>query len=327
MAAYEHTPSLRSAKSQGGHAADKQRIVVFGATGYLGRSLVKELADRKVHSVIGVSRTAGDVAGVTYKECDLMVEDCRKQLLAELFSADNSQSDTLPDVVVYLTASTNWGVVKSESEAHEMRLLNVDVPCEISQLCGVHDVLFIFTSSDAVFNGDPALAPFAATARTQPASAYGESKVEAETKLFQLEERTERNWNIILRLGLLFDLNSKFSKFVVSRLKAVETDGPLRLFTDEFRTPILTEEVCRIVVHFATDRRESAKLLGRPWNLGGPETLSRYDVGLALCEALGFDSISCEECAIRDVIPPHIPRPPCMTLASQVRSLRSSPVI
>jgi dTDP-4-dehydrorhamnose reductase len=64
--------------------------------------------------------------------------------------------------------------------------------------------------------------------------------------------------------------------------RALRDRRPLRLFTDEHRTPIDPESVADAVARLL-ERGGSGR-----FHLGGPERLSRYELGLRVARVFGF---------------------------------------
>ncbi|MBU0754494.1 MAG: sugar nucleotide-binding protein, partial [Planctomycetes bacterium] len=81
-----------------------------------------------------------------------------------------------------------------------------------------------------------------------------------------------------------------------------------RLFFDEIRSPVLAEDVAQAVAELV-DMEDPPSLL----HLGGPEALSRYEIGKNLALAFGYGLDRLESISLSS-IDPVAPRPPDLSL-------------
>ena len=134
-------------------------------------------------------------------------------------------------------------------------------------------------STDLVFDGERA--PYDEGAQTAPTSVYGRSKRTAE------QEVTLRTPNhAIVRTSLLFGpALGERQGFFDRQLDAVRARGPrMALFEDEWRTPLSLRAAAEALVAVALE----ADLRGT-LHVGGPERLSRYEMGARLARSLGAE--------------------------------------
>jgi dTDP-4-dehydrorhamnose reductase len=69
-------------------------------------------------------------------------------------------------------------------------------------------------------------------------------------------------------------------------ISGLRGEREVRLFVDEIRTPILANDIARQIwemVRLGADRRSGV------WNLAGPESVSRYTLGLMAAAAVRID--------------------------------------
>ena len=93
----------------------------------------------------------------------------------------------------------------------------------------------------------------------------------------------------------------------VTQLRQGET---LNLFTDEVRTPLNGEDAAKGI--FLGLNQMSGIL-----HLGGPESLSRYDIGMQLAEALGVSPDQLSQ-ALRQDVSMAAPRPRDLTMSYEL---------
>ena len=117
-------------------------------------------------------------------------------------------------------------------------------------------------------------------AKLIPASLYAETKLVGESKVKEFTDNY-----LILRTALLYGFGLNHSRchfhFIYDELR---NKKPVKLLTDQFRTPISLIDVSRIIADLVEmDLKEETI------NLGGIERVSRYELGEMLCSIAGFD--------------------------------------
>jgi dTDP-4-dehydrorhamnose reductase len=204
-----------------------------------------------------------------------------------------------PDLVIHTAAASNANFCQTHPvETHRV---NVEASGNIAGLCSDHSSDCIFTSTDLVFDGlNP---PYGEEDPVCPVSIYGEQKVMAEEAM-----RKRCPWVMIFRLPLMFgDPGPSAESFVQPMLSALRNGDKLRLFTDEFRTPISGKTASRGLLTVCS------KASGRTVHLGGMERVSRYDFGLMLTDVFRLLADGLEPCSRKDV-PMAAPRPADVSL-------------
>ena len=157
------------------------------------------------------------------------------------------------------------------------RYINETLPTILAELCAEADVPMVHVSSDLVFNGR--YAPYIEEDSASPLSAYGWQKARAEKSVLAANPKA---W--VIRLPLLYGESGPWSRNGLAeqwdRLLAGQT---LQLFCDEYRTPARSRRIARFVLNHLGD-------FSGVMNLGGPERLSRLQMGESLCRITGGDS-------------------------------------
>lgn len=158
-------------------------ILVTGATGFVGRALVKELLARKGYAVRAAVRRDGhgvDGLGESVSIGDLSPETDWAQALAGV------------DIVVHTAARVHIMDDKAINPLTEFCRINVDGTLALARQAAAAGVRrFVFISSVKV-NGEETLPghPFTADAVPAPQDAYGISKRDAELGLQQIAAET-----------------------------------------------------------------------------------------------------------------------------------------
>jgi len=179
-----------------------------------------------------------------------------------------------PDCIVHAAA---WSAIADcERNPAAARRINTDATLELAEAATRLCARFLFFSTDQVFDGRGA--PYADTSPLSPLHVYGRTKADAESGLLQMGDV------IILRPSLVYGRSptGKHSpnEVVVAAARSSDT---LRLFTDEVRSPVGVGFIADAVASLL--QLDFAGIL----NLGGRDRITRYELGLRVCEAFGLD--------------------------------------
>jgi dTDP-4-dehydrorhamnose reductase len=238
-----------------------RKLLVTGASGFLGWMVCHQA--RKDWLVYGTynSHPVG-INDATTLHLDLTDYAGLKQCLKEI----------KPDAVIHTAAASRPDYCQKHPE--ESHAINVDVPADIAGLCADMDIPFVFTSSDLVFDGRHA--PYKEDDPVNPVNLYGEQKALAEREI--LDRYPEA---AVCRMPLMFgDESPAYASFFQTMVDAIKSGGELKLFTDEYRTPVSS----RTAAHGLLIALEKVHGL---IHLGGRERVSRYDFGVMLADVMG----------------------------------------
>ncbi|TVQ07824.1 MAG: SDR family oxidoreductase [Leptolyngbya sp. DLM2.Bin27] len=245
-------------------ASPQPRLLVTGASGFLGWHLCR--AAQAVWQVEGTyhRHSPQSLPGVTLHGIDLGDLDAIAPWL-----------DAIAPAAVIHTAALSQPNRCEQDPAQSYRV-NVEATGVLAEFCARHQIPFVFTSTDQVFDGQSP--PYSEASPPSPINLYGRHKAEAEVLVQTLHPTAA-----ICRLPLLYGPPSPTAEcFLQGFLRNLQAGQPLHLFTDEFRTPAYVEDVAAGLL-LALEKAPG--LL----HLGGPERLSRYDFGLRMAEVFGID--------------------------------------
>ncbi len=258
-----------------------KRLLVTGAGGTLGGYLVRDLAGRGVPFVAW--RGARDV--------DLTDDDA----LTRAFRGAG------PDVVLHAAALARV----SDCHRYPDRAFRVNtaVPARLAERCAAAGARLVQVSTDLVFDGERA--PYREADVLAPQSVYARSKAEAERAVLA------RPGNVVARVSLLFGpaLTGPPS-FFDQQVEALRAGRPITLFQDEWRTPLDLPTAARALVELALADVEGV------FHLGGPQRLSRLEMGRLLARHLGAD-LGLLRAVDRADVPAGEPRPRDTSLVSE----------
>jgi dTDP-4-dehydrorhamnose reductase len=239
-------------------------LLITGAGGQLGSYLLRELVGQKTAVSAWTGSQSGERFGIRLRAIDLTHTDQVAAAFREL----------RPTAVLHAAAVSSVAACWQDPQLSHR--VNVEGTCVLAKLAHEMKARLLLVSTDLVFDGEQP--PYREDALPCPLSVYGQSKREAEREVLAFPEHT------VARVSLLFGPGpgGRLS-FFDQMLRALRDHQPLPLFVDEWRTPLALDTAARALVHLL--RSDVAGLI----HVGGPERLSRYDMGRRLAGHLRVD--------------------------------------
>ncbi|MCU0242267.1 MAG: SDR family oxidoreductase [Vicinamibacteria bacterium] len=239
------------------------RVLITGASGMVGGGLASLLADsfqivaaRPRASVsFGADTFALDLASRAWPQA---IANAHAQAVihcAALASADDCERDP---------------VLAEE--------LNVNVPRHLAALCRAEGQRLIHLSTDLVFDGRQER--YRETDPARPLMVYARTKLAGEQAVLDAYPEAA-----VVRIALVYGRGhgprATASEAIAWSLLA---GRPMRLFRDQYRTPI---DLASLADGF---KRLLASHQCGLFHMGGPERLSRYELGLRVARAFGLST-------------------------------------
>ncbi len=266
-----------------------KKLLVTGASGFLGWHLCRKAREEWMTYGTTFSHHC-KIDGVSILKVDLT----DSSELARLFQMIK------PDAVIHTAAQTDPN--SCETLRSESKRINVDSSIGIARYCADASIPTVFTSTDLVFDG--CHPPYRETDTVCPVNVYGEQKVLAEQGMM-----TSYPEVTICRIPPLFGIPGTAStSFIQPMIHAMREGTELRLFVDEFRTPISVQTAVQGIL---LSLEKATGLI----HLGGAERISRYRFATLLVKLFGFSRAKISPCRQQDVIM-DAPRPPDVSLDS-----------
>jgi len=239
------------------------RVLVTGAGGLLGGRLAMLLSSS--FEVFAARRSAPGPPGLPEVVLDL----------PSLPSLEGALSASRADAVVHSAALADGD--RCEADPALAELANVRACAVLAGQCRRLSVRLIALSTDLVFAGHSTFATEADAA--EPVMTYGRTKLEGEEAVL-----AEAPGSAVVRVALVHGRGHGRRGTASEGVEwALRAGRPLRLFTDQFRTPIDAESVADAIRRLLTSGGS-----GR-YHLGGGERLSRYELGLRVARVRGLD--------------------------------------
>lgn len=266
------------------------RVLLTGATGKLGAYLLRQLRLTGVNVTAWSGSQRVDLFGTTVTPVDLADADA----VATAFRAAR------PGVVLHTAAIAAIGDCHRDPE--RARAVNVGGTRLLAELASEAGARLLFVSTDLSFDGESA--PYREADSPSPLSVYGRTKAEAEAVIRSMPR------GVVVRVSLLFGpaLVGRPS-FFDDQAAALRQGQTVKLFEDEWRTPLGLATAARALA--AVVESDVTGVL----HLGGPERLSRLEMGLRLASHLGADA-RCVTAVKRVDVPAPEPRPRDVSLDS-----------
>ena len=253
-----------------------RRVLVIGATGQLGRELVRALQIwPQPVEVFTASRSDPDPDRRAWLE--------HPETLERVIAA------VRPAHVILAAAATNVAWCEDNAGAsHTINVVGTDAAARAAHRIGAN---LVFLSTDYVFDGEAG--PYAESAATRPINVYGAHKLAAEEAVLE-----QNPGNLVVRTCQVFGDDPRRTNFVmrvVDRLRQGET---VEAAGDLYGTPTYAPDLARILAEFALTSANGV------WHVAGTTFLSRYE--LAHMAAAAF---SCDRGSIVEVSTDHMDDP------------------
>jgi dTDP-4-dehydrorhamnose reductase len=261
-----------------------KKVFITGGSGLLGQYL--NLALSKSSKILTTyNNNSGNCREYLNNKIDIRNEDELSKIFEEF----------QPEIVIHTAAITN-PVPKENQTAKDYFDTNVSATKNIAELCSKHSSKLIYISTDLVYAGYRG-SFLKEDAKLIPASLYAETKLVGESKV---KESTDNY--LILRITLLYGFGLNHSQchfhFIYNELK---NNRQVKLFTDQFRTPISLNDASKVISELATMDIKNETI-----NVGGHERVSRYEMGEILCAVAGFDKNLLQKIRMDDI--PNFPK-------------------
>jgi len=257
----------------------KKKMLITGGSGLLGQYL--NISTNDEFEILTLHRkNTGNCKEFNSASVDIRNED----ELEKVF--ENFQ----PHIVIHTAAITN-PQLKQNQRSKDYFKTNVTATKKIAELSRQINAKLIYISTDLIYAGYRGFF-LKEESKLIPATLYAETKLLGEVKVRETIEN-----HLILRTALLYGIGLNHSRchFHVMN-QNLRNRKPIKLFTDQFRTPISIKDASNIITGIV-----KADLKNETLNLGGLQRLSRYEMGEVLCSIAGYDENLIEKITMDDI--------------------------
>ena len=236
-----------------------KRILITGASGFVGGHLVTQAQQNyEVHALFNKNQI--HISNIHAHQFDLSRVDQIGGLLNEIS----------PDVIIHTAAIANPD--RCEDDPDLATMVNVKATEELANWAEKNRIRFIFTSTDMVFDGKRG--NYNESDLPNPISFYSNTKVKAEQAI------TSNNSNyVIARVALVYGIGiTRHTSFFETMLEKLRNGDAITLFYDQYRSPILVNNLAEALLDLAENNFVGAL------QLGGSERISRWEFGVKACQ-------------------------------------------
>ena len=242
------------------------RVLIVGASGFIGRYLVERLSwDPGLELFCSFrSRPTGNDRNHWYQ-----LELTDPVALEKLFGVIQ------PEVVLHLAALADVGTAEREPE--RAAAVNVAATAAIARLSEEYGARLMFVSTEYVFDGQRG--PYREADAPNPITQYGRTKRDAEREVAILASR----WSI-LRTSIVYGWPASGGRnFVPGLIDRLQTGETYSGSTQVMRSPVYVEHLVEGLARLARVHHPGIfHVAGRDW-------VSMYDFAVAVAHEFGLD--------------------------------------
>ncbi len=256
---------------------EPRRVLITGASGYLGRQVAR-LAASRFETFAGFGRRPEKIVSGKPLKLDLLEPE----------SAGASLRRVRPDVVIH-TAAINPG-----GPEELMPAVNVDSARYLASTAAEIGSHWIHVSTDVVHDG--LRAPYDDSAAASPTSVYGRTKAAGEQAVLAVHPNVG-----IVRTSLIYGLH-EIDHGTDSFAERLRCGEQVRLFSDVLRQPVWVETLAEALLEL-TAKRWSGFL-----NVAGSQVLSREQFGRRMLDWWQIEGRESVTAVKAEEIAPQVPR-------------------
>lgn len=269
-----------------------KRILITGGAGLLGWNLAIGLRDEH-ECVATVYRSP--VASCTCRangQPPIRTVTCDIQSKEDVVRLCQSLS---PDVIIHTAALSSPDLCDKEKNlAYQTNVIGTKNLVEAVK--PLRRTRFIFISTDLVFDGEKG--SYTEDDAPNPRNYYAQTKLEGEQLVQSLGNRA-----VIARVALMYGNPSPAHHSFLGWLEEGLRSDKVRLFTDEYRTPILVDDIIEALRRLLGSKDRGSREVDYcgVLHLGGGKRLSRYEFGTIYAQVFGYSHATIQAVSLSEV--------------------------
>lgn len=267
-----------------------EKILVTGANGLLGQTILKQLS-KKNYTVVATGRGPDRIdEGVKGKYLYSPVEITDGPAIEKLIM------EQAPDIIVHAAAMTQ--VDQCELNKQDCYNINVTATRFIIDAAKAIKARLIFVSTDFVFDGSSG--PYCETDDPAPVNYYGSTKMVAEKAVME----SGLEWAIARTILVYGEAPTSGRTNIISFVKQnLEANKPIRMVTDQVRTPTFVDDLAAGIILIIEKNGRGI------YHLSGSEAMTPYDIAIATARHFGLNESLISKSSSDEIKQPAV-RPP-----------------
>ncbi|MEK6907171.1 MAG: NAD(P)-dependent oxidoreductase [Nanoarchaeota archaeon] len=247
--------------------AKKKTVLITGGSGLLGMGLLKMAPGE-----YNIIPTYNSDFALNYHDFKLYKFNItKKNEVTEVFNHFK------PNYVIHAASIGN--VDYCERNKDEAYLVNVEGTKNILNLCKNYGAKLLFTSSNAVFDGEHS--PYLEESETNPVNYYGKTKLIIE----ELIKNSNLDY-VIARLMLMYGWNHPNERRnpVTWLIEKLQIGEGVKMVNDTYTNPLFNIQAAKAIWQMI--ERDSYGL----YNIAGKDRVNRYEFAVKTAEVFGLDT-------------------------------------
>jgi dTDP-4-dehydrorhamnose reductase len=237
----------------------KKKVLVTGATGFVGKNLLKNLSNE--------FKTFGTYYSKR-KEHHIFLDITDAKSVSKVFDKIK------PEIVIHTAALPNVNFCETNKPLAKM--INLTGSKNIINACKSQGAKLIFISTDYVFDGREG--PYSEEAETNPLNLYGKLKLETE-----LEIKHFLNDYLIIRTTNVYGYDLESKNFVMFVLETLKEGKEVIVANDQYGNPTYVKDLSKAIMELILKRKVGV------YNVAGPDNINRVEFARIIADVWGCD--------------------------------------
>jgi len=234
-------------------------VLVIGASGFIGSSLVGQLSVR--NRVLGTF-------------CNRAVRGLVRLDMRNIGEIEDVARSFHPHVI--LVSAANPNVEYCEEHRDETWETNVKGTENVAKIAQRVEAKLVYFSSDYVFDGKDG--PYGEGDTPNPISAYGKQKLASEELVRQMLED-----HLVVRTTVVYGWEAEEKNFVMRMIRRLRNGHSMRVPNDQVGTPTYVDNLAAAVTELIEKDKQ------RTYHIVGPDLLDRYSFAKVVAEVFSLN--------------------------------------
>ncbi len=244
----------------------KNKILITGGTGLLGKALIETNSDADIAAVYIGAYHMQDSGRVIYHKADIRNKDEMREVFAK----------AKPQVVIHTAGIANVDYCeRNYQEAHDSNVHGTRI---MAELCREYSAKPVFISTNAVFDGKSA--PYSEESAPSPINTYGKMKLEGEKIV-----RESGLKYLIVRPILMYGWNNSHerSNVVTWLIDKLGKGEKVNMVNDVYENPLFSRHCAEIIWSLADSGKEGL------YHVAGKDVVNRFEFANLIAEVFSLD--------------------------------------